>query len=202
MDHGAAVRWIEGLDRMGMKFGLERMQALMSALGQPVAGIPAVHVVGTNGKSSVTRMTAAILAAHGVRTGAYLSPHITGWGERIALDGVDISPRAFAHAGSRVSDAVRGVPGGAITQFEALTAVALDALCTARAEVIVLEAGLGGRLDATNVVDADVVEVSVRQHGFESSGRYVHCAHRGLVVKCSNPTPRTRVLPHHAAHLR
>lgn len=160
MDHGGAVRWIEGLDRMGMKFGLERMQALMSALGQPVAGIPAVHVVGTNGKSSVTRMTAAILTAHGVRTGAYISPHITGWGERIALDGVDISPGAFAHAASRVSDAVSGVPGGAITQFEALTAVALDALCTAHAEVIVLEAGLGGRLDATNVVDADVVALT------------------------------------------
>lgn len=152
-----AVGWIEGLDLFGMRFGLERMQALMDALGHPVRGIPAVHVVGTNGKSSVTRMTAAILTAHGVRTGAYVSPHVVGWHERIAMDGVPISPGALAHAADRVRAAVPGVPEGQVTQFEALTAVALDAFGTAGAEAIVVEAGLGGRLDATNVIDADVV---------------------------------------------
>ena len=152
-----AEDWIEGLDLFGMRFGLERMQALMEALGHPVRGIPAVHVVGTNGKSSVTRMTAAILTAHGLRTGAYVSPHVLGWHERIALDGVPISPGAFAHAADRVQAAVPVVPEGQITQFEALTAVALDAFGTAGAQAIVVEAGLGGRLDATNVLDADVV---------------------------------------------
>jgi len=155
-----AVDWIEGLDLFGMRFGLERMQALMDALGHPVRGIPAVHVVGTNGKSSVTRMTAAILTAHGVRTGAYVSPHVLGWHERIALDGVPISPGALAHAADRVQAAVPDVPEGQITQFEALTAVALDAFGTAGAQAIVVEAGLGGRLDATNVLDADVVALT------------------------------------------
>lgn len=156
----AAVDWIEGLDLFGMRFGLERMQALMDALGHPVRGIPAVHVVGTNGKSSVTRMTAAILTAHGLRTGAYVSPHVLGWHERIAMNGVPISTGAFAYAADRVRRAVPGVPEGQVTQFEALTAVALDAFGTAGADAIVVEAGLGGRLDATNVIDADVVALT------------------------------------------
>lgn len=142
---------------MGMRFGLERMQALMHALGNPCHGVPLIHVVGTNGKSSVTRMAAAILTAHGVRTGAYLSPHVTGWRERIALGGHDITPHAFAGAATRVAAAAASVPGGAITQFEALTAIALDSLSTAGVDALVLEAGLGGRLDATNVLHPRVV---------------------------------------------
>lgn len=142
---------------MGMRFGLERMQALMHALGNPCHGVPLIHVVGTNGKSSVTRMAAAILTAHGVRTGAYLSPHVTGWRERIALGGQDITPHAFAAAATRVAAVAASVPGGAITQFEALTAIALDSLRTAGGDALVLEAGLGGRLDATNVLHPRVV---------------------------------------------
>ena len=160
MDPAAAERWIAELDLMGMRFGLERMQALMDALGQPCRGIPSVHVVGTNGKTSVTRMTAAFLAAAGLRTGACTSPHILGWRERVELDGVVMPPDAFADAATRVHAAVPGVPEGAITQFEAMTAVAFDALAAAGAEAVVVEAGLGGRLDATNVIDAPVVALS------------------------------------------
>ena len=86
MDGAQAEGWIEGLELFGMRFGLERMHSLMQSLGQPLDGVPVVHVVGTNGKSSVTRMTAAILTAHGLRTGAYVSPHVIGWRERVALD--------------------------------------------------------------------------------------------------------------------
>ncbi len=160
MDPVAAERWIAGLDRMGMRFGLERMEALMDALGDPCRARPAVHVVGTNGKTSVTRTVAALLTASGVRAGAYTSPHVLGWRERVALDGVPIPPVPFAAAATRVHSAVASVPGGAITQFEALTALALDALGAAGAEVIVVEAGLGGRLDATNVIHAPVVALS------------------------------------------
>lgn len=160
MDPAAAERWIAGLDLMGMRFGLERMQALMAELGQPCRGMPAVHVVGTNGKTSVTRMAAALLTASGLRTGAYTSPHIVGWHERIALDGVPIPPEPFAAAATRVHAAVPSVPDGAITQFEAITAVAFDAFAAAGADAIVVEAGLGGRLDATNVIHAPVVALS------------------------------------------
>lgn len=160
MDPAAAERWIAGLDLMGMRFGLDRMTALMQALGQPCRGLPSVHVVGTNGKTSVTRMAAAFLTAAGMRTGAYTSPHVLGWRERVELDGVIMPPDAFAAASTRVHAAVPGVPEGAITQFEAITAVAFDALAAAGAEAVVVEAGLGGRLDATNVIDAPVVALS------------------------------------------
>lgn len=143
-----------------MRFGLDRMQALMMALDEPCRGLPAMHVVGTNGKTSVTRMAAAFLTRSGLRTGAYTSPHIVGWHERMALDGVPIPPREFAAAATRVRHAVPGVPAGAITQFEALTAVAFDAFAHAGAEALVVEAGLGGRLDATNVIHAPVVALT------------------------------------------
>ncbi len=160
MDPAAAERWIAELDLMGMRFGLERMQALMRALGQPCRDIPSVHVVGTNGKTSVTRMTAAFLTASGLRTGAYTSPHVLGWRERAELDGVIMPPDVFAAAATRVLAAVPGVPEGAITQFEAITAVAFTAFADAGADAVVVEAGLGGRLDATNVIHAPVVALS------------------------------------------
>jgi dihydrofolate synthase/folylpolyglutamate synthase len=160
VDPAAAEHWIAELDLMGMRFGLERMHALMDALGHPCRGIPAVHVVGTNGKTSVTRMTAALLTECGLRTGAYVSPHVMGWRERIAMDGEIIPPGAFAAAATRVQEAIPSVPEGAITQFEALTATALAAFAMGGAEAIVIEAGLGGRLDATNVIDAPVVALS------------------------------------------
>lgn len=160
MDPAAAERWIAGLDLMGMRFGLERMQALMRALGRPCRGVRALHVVGTNGKTSVTRMAAGVLTASGLRTGAYVSPHVTGWHERIAIDGVPMPPQVFAAAATRVHDAVPQVPGAAITQFEALTAMAFTAFDAARVDAMVVEAGLGGRLDATNVIHAPVVALT------------------------------------------
>ena len=160
MDPAAAEHWVAGLDLMGMRFGLERMHELMRELGGPCAALPAVHVVGTNGKTSVTRMTAAILSASGLRTGAYTSPHLLGWRERIALDGVPIPPEEFAAAATRVRHAQRAVPGGRITQFEALTGIALAAFDAAGADAVVVEAGLGGRLDATNVIGAGVVALT------------------------------------------
>jgi dihydrofolate synthase / folylpolyglutamate synthase len=160
VDPAAAVQWIAGLDLMGMRFGLERMNALMADLGQPCRDLPSIHVVGTNGKTSVTRMAAAFLTASGYRTGAYVSPHVVDWKERIALDGVDIPPPAFAAAATRVRNAAQRVPGGAVTQFEALTALGLDAFARAGADAVVVEAGLGGRLDATNVIHSAVVALS------------------------------------------
>ncbi|MSO44795.1 MAG: bifunctional folylpolyglutamate synthase/dihydrofolate synthase [Thermoleophilia bacterium] len=156
----AAEQWIAELDLMGMRFGLDRVSALMQALGQPCRSVPSIHVVGTNGKTSVTRMAAAFLTASGLRTGAYVSPHVTGWRERVALDGHDITPQAFAVAATRVRRAVPSIPEGAITQFEALTVLALDALAAAGADAVVVEAGLGGRLDATNVIGASVVALT------------------------------------------
>jgi dihydrofolate synthase / folylpolyglutamate synthase len=149
------------LELFGMRFGLERMLRLLTVLGSPQERFAAIHVVGTNGKSSTVRMTAALLEAHGVRTGAYLSPHLVRFGERIRIGDEDLSGAAFGAAVQRAAAAAakvdRTLTGGErVTQFELLTAAALDELARREVEVAVVEAGLGGRWDATNVLGAAV----------------------------------------------
>jgi len=126
-------------------------------MGMPQHRFASVHVVGTNGKSSVAQMTAALLEAHGVRAGAYLSPHVERWTERIVVGGKEIDGDAFGGAVERTAQSIDVVnraldEGDAVTQFEAVTAAAFTALAAAGVEVGVIEAGLGGRLDATNVI--------------------------------------------------
>jgi dihydrofolate synthase/folylpolyglutamate synthase len=130
-------------------------------MGMPQHRFATVHVVGTNGKSSVAQMTAALLEAHGVSAGAYLSPHVKRWSERIQVRGEEIDGAAFAVAVERTAESVevvnRTLDGGdAVTQFEAVTAAAFVALAAAGVDVGVIEAGLGGRLDATNVIPSRV----------------------------------------------
>ena len=144
-----------------MRFGLDRMRRLMTALDAPHDRFAAIHVVGTNGKSSTVRMIAALLHHHGVHTGAYLSPHLVSFAERIRVDGADISAAQFATAVGRARRAAKLVDrtldaGDRVTQFEALTAAAYAHLADAGVEVAVVEAGLGGRWDATNVIDAGI----------------------------------------------
>ncbi len=150
------------LELFGMRFGLERMRRLLTALGSPQSAFRSIHVVGTNGKSSTTRFAAAMLEAHGVRAGGYLSPHLQSFVERIRVGDADLAPEAFAAAVQRAVEAARKVERGLedserVTQFELLTAAAFSALAEAGVEVAVVEAGLGGRWDATNVLDAPVV---------------------------------------------
>jgi dihydrofolate synthase/folylpolyglutamate synthase len=127
------------------------MHALLAALGDPQRAFRAVHVVGTNGKSTATRTIEAHLLADGLHAGAYLSPHVRGWSERIRIGGAEAD---FEVAVARVREAA--VEAGA-TQFEVLTAAAFAAFAEAGVEAAVVEAGLGGRLDATNVLGAEVV---------------------------------------------
>jgi dihydrofolate synthase / folylpolyglutamate synthase len=137
------------------------MHRLTTLLGMPQHRFGSVHVVGTNGKSSVTRMTAALLEAHGVPTGATLSPHLSRWSERILIRGRPIEPEAFAAAVKRTAESAAVVnrsleEGEAVTQFEVAVAAAFVALAAARLRAGVIEAGLGGRLDATNVIPSKV----------------------------------------------
>jgi dihydrofolate synthase/folylpolyglutamate synthase len=120
-----------------------------------------VHVVGTNGKSSTVRMIAAIVASHGLRAGAYLSPHLVSFGERIRVGDEDLSPADFAAAITRAARAAELVNRAApqddhVTQFELLTAAAYAELGRRGVDVAVIEAGLGGRYDATNVIPSEV----------------------------------------------
>ena len=149
------------LELFGMRFGLDRMRRLMTALDHPERAFRSVHVVGTNGKSSTVRMLAAILTRHGYRTGAYLSPHLSSFCERIRVDDADIRPDRFAAAIERALHAAERVDRGAdegdvVTQFELLTAAAYSELAARGVEFAVIEAGLGGRYDATNVISSEV----------------------------------------------
>ncbi|MGB2952146.1 MAG: Mur ligase family protein [Gaiellaceae bacterium] len=146
--------WLESLSPWPEEFGLGRMRALLVELGEPQRSFPSIHVVGTNGKSTATRRAAAFLAAEGLLVGAYTSPHVTGWSERIQVGGGD---GELESALARVRHAAERL--GA-TQFEVLTAAALAEFATDGVDVAVVEAGLGGRLDATNVLAAPVVALT------------------------------------------
>jgi dihydrofolate synthase / folylpolyglutamate synthase len=145
------IRWLESLTPWPEEFGLGRMQELLRSLGDPQRSFPAIHVVGSNGKTTTTRLTEALLAGEGLAVGAYTSPHVVGWAERIRVRGVEADVEA---ALERVRAPAEEV--GA-TQFEVLTAAALAEFAAAEVDVAVVEAGLGGRHDATNALIAPVV---------------------------------------------
>jgi len=131
-------------------FGLDRIKALLAALGDPQLRYPSIHVVGTNGKSTVTRTIEALLADAGLAVGAYLSPHVRGWSERIRVRGEEAD---FEAAVGRVRAEAERIEA---TQFELVTAAALAEFASAGVDVAVVEAGLGGRYDATNVLRSPV----------------------------------------------
>jgi dihydrofolate synthase / folylpolyglutamate synthase len=156
-----AERYVLSLERFGMRFELDRMRRLMTALGHPERAFASIHVVGTNGKSSTTRMIASILRHHGLSTGTYLSPHLVSFGERIRIADRDLTATEFAGAMTRAARAAELVnraldPDDRVTQFEALTAAAYSEMARQGVECAVIEAGLGGRYDATNVIPSTV----------------------------------------------
>jgi dihydrofolate synthase/folylpolyglutamate synthase len=160
-----AEAFLASREPLGMVFGLERISKLVSVLGMPQHRFRSIHVVGTNGKSSTTEIIAALLEAHGMSAGAYVSPHDERWRERIQVHGAEIAPEAFAAAVERVAQAVATVDrtlveGESVTQFEADTATAFVALASAGVAAGVIEAGLGGRLDATNVLSSQVTALT------------------------------------------
>jgi dihydrofolate synthase/folylpolyglutamate synthase len=147
-----AERWIASLSPWPTDgFGLDRMQALLAALGDPQLAYPAIHVVGTNGKSTATRTIEALLATEGLDVGSTVSPHVSGWPERIRVRGREAD---FDEAIERVRGESEQL--GA-TQFETITAAALAQFAAVGVDVAVVEAGLGGRHDATNVLRSSVV---------------------------------------------
>jgi dihydrofolate synthase/folylpolyglutamate synthase len=161
MDAREAERLLLDLELFGMRFGLDRMYKLTTALGMPQRRFASIHVVGTNGKSSTVRMIAAILERHGLRTGSFTSPHLRSFAERIEVRERPVSDADFAAAIERAWQAAqlvnRTLPGDdEVTQFELLTAAAYHELARREVEVAVVEAGLGGRYDATNVIPSKV----------------------------------------------
>lgn len=146
------IAWLAGLSPWPEDgFGLDRISSLLSALGNPQDAYPAIHVVGTNGKSTATLTIEQMLLATGLSVGATISPHIRDWSERLRIDG---SPGDLVAALRHIRPDAERI--GA-TQFESMTAAALWAFAEAQVAVAVVEAGLGGRFDATNVLRSRVV---------------------------------------------
>jgi dihydrofolate synthase / folylpolyglutamate synthase len=157
--------YVEGLERLGMRFGLDRVRALSHELGDPHLAYRTVHVVGTNGKTSTTRFIAALLREHGLKVGAYVSPHLVSLAERQLVNNTPATDDEFLGCVERVRPAAELVnaslaPGEFLTQFEVLTAAAFLYFREQGCEVAVVEAGLGGRWDATSIVDSDVQVVT------------------------------------------
>jgi dihydrofolate synthase/folylpolyglutamate synthase len=134
-------------------FGTGRMERLLARLGDPQRGLQAIHVVGTNGKSTVTRMCDALLRAEGIVAGCTISPHVTRWEERVLVDGREADLEAAVATVRQSAEAERA------TQFETLIAAAFVAFRDAGVTAAAVEAGLGGRFDATNVLDRTVTVV-------------------------------------------
>ena len=159
MDYTEALAYLDRHISLGVKPGLERIEGLLDDMGRPDNGYPVIHVAGTNGKTSTSRFATLLLVAHGLSTGTYTSPHLEKIEERLSINGKAATEEEFALAVSDVAAfALLREKGGAEanTYFELTTAAAFALFADKAVNAAVLEVGLGGRLDATNVVDAEV----------------------------------------------
>ncbi|MBC7880490.1 MAG: bifunctional folylpolyglutamate synthase/dihydrofolate synthase [Anaerolineae bacterium] len=152
---------LDRLQRFGVHLGLERIQALLTELGNPEQSFPVIHVAGTNGKGSVCAYLSHMLQSAGYRVGRYTSPHLIDWRERIWIDGALIPSEDFQACLQRIDEAANRLSAelGKVTQFEVLTAAAFIYFAQQKIDVGVIEVGLGGRLDATNVFKQPLVSV-------------------------------------------
>ena len=173
MTYEEAVRYLLTLGRelaspqqgRAAKFDLRNITVLAERLGNPQRAYPCVHIAGTNGKGSTAAMLDSILRAAGLRTGLYTSPHLERINERIRLDGEEISDAAFTAAFTRVQGQIEVLlASGALaahpTYFECLTAMAFDYFAQQQVDFAVFEVGMGGRLDATNIVVPEVAVIT------------------------------------------
>jgi dihydrofolate synthase/folylpolyglutamate synthase len=147
--------WLYSLENFGIKLGLENMKRLLDALGNPQNSYRTIHVAGTNGKGSVCAITASVLSSEGYVTGLYTSPHFVDFEERIKIDGVCIKEEEllqYAAKVRKISEEIFGSDRRQITFFEITTAIAFLYFAEKRVDYAVIEVGLGGRLDATNVI--------------------------------------------------
>lgn len=189
--YAAAVAALRSRGRFGISLGLERVEALLAELDHPERELRGALIGGTNGKGSVVALAQAALNAAGLRIGTMPKPHLSAYRERIAIDGVPLSRARFAAALDAVAPAVEAVTArlGAPTEFEALTAAAFAELARIGPDLVLVEVGLGGRLDATNALDAGVAAITNVQHDHEKHlGRTLAAigAEKAPIIKAGN----------------
>ena len=193
MNFAQALQYLEDLNVFGSQLGLTRIQQLMELLGRPQVQYRTIHVTGTNGKGSVTAMLAGILTQSGIRTGMYVSPHLVSYTERMQIDGQTIAEQDFADSIAAVKAAAEQmVAGGAEqpTQFEILTAAAFWYFRQQNVEYAVIEVGLGGLLDSTNVIipEVSVVTNVTMEHADRCGGTLAGIArHKAGIIKAGVP---------------
>jgi dihydrofolate synthase / folylpolyglutamate synthase len=170
LSYREAVGALTERGRFGISMGLERVERLMAEVGHPESRLRGALVGGTNGKGSVVAMARSVLVAAGHRVGMMPKPHLVSYRERVAVDGEPISSTDFAAAVARVLPAIDRVATavGPPTEFEALTAAAITELARRRVDLAIVEVGMGGRLDATNVLDLGVAAITNVQHDHEA----------------------------------
>ncbi|HEX7807985.1 MAG TPA: Mur ligase family protein, partial [Thermoanaerobaculia bacterium] len=189
--------WLDSLQGSGIRPGLDRMRALLRALGNPQRAYPSIIVAGTNGKGSTSAMLASILTASDKRTAHYTSPHLVDIRERWTIDGQNIDATLLDDCIIAMQDAAMGI-GITPTYFEALTLIAFIAFARAKCDIAVLEVGMGGRLDATNVVKPLAAVITpVGMDHMEYLGNTLRAIarekagviHRGALVLTTNDDP-------------
>lgn len=161
MTYEDSISYIHSLLKFGIHPGLSRMDSLLNELSSPQKGLKYVHVAGTNGKGSVSTAMSNILISSGLNVGLYTSPYVTDFLERVQFNGKPVSKELFAACVEKVKSAIDSLnkKGVVITEFEALTAAAFLCYKKLNCDIVVLEVGLGGRLDATNVIDVPEVNI-------------------------------------------
>ena len=161
MNYNDSVAYIHSLSRFGSKLGLERISKLLDMLGAPQKKLKFIHIAGTNGKGSTAAMCSSALTRCGYKTGLYISPFVIDFRERFQIDGEMISKNNFAAIASEVKCKIDecNASGDEITEFEAVTAIAFLYCAQAECDIVCLEVGLGGRYDATNVIESPLVSV-------------------------------------------
>ena len=163
MDYSQALDWIHSRERFGIRPGLERMNYILAKLGNPHRKLKVIHIGGTNGKGSTAAFAASVLEEAGFKTGLYTSPYLESFANRMAVDGCDVEEEVLVSLVKKVKPLVEEVAShtelGPPTEFEVVTILAFLYFSWVKVDYLVLEVGLGGRLDATNVVSTPLVSV-------------------------------------------
>ena len=186
-----SMNYLHSLTRFGIKPGTDRMLSLLDALGNPQDSLKYIHVAGTNGKGSTCYMCASVLKEAGYKTGLFVSPYVVCFNERIQIDFNNIPDSDFALLATQVREA-REKADVVITEFEFITAVAFLYFAREKCDYVVLEVGLGGKLDATNVIKAPEVSViasiSLDHTGILGNTLYEIAGEKCGIIKQNRPT--------------
>jgi dihydrofolate synthase/folylpolyglutamate synthase len=201
------VDYLYSLQKWGIKLGLENTRALCAAMAHPEKKLRFIHLAGTNGKGSTSAVLAAVFQAAGYRTGLYTSPHLVRFNERLQVDGAPIGDEALAAAVGRLRPAVEALraQGSEPTFFEASTVLAFDHFAAEKCDIVILETGMGGRLDSTNVVDPECVVITAiaLDHERHLGGTLAAiAAEKAGIIKPGIPVVTAQLEPEAAAVVR